>query len=85
MEVVLVIALLSTGRALLLAAIAGVAVLGGVLLVAERMIVTETEQVEATLDELSAALVSNDLPAVLRFIAPAATEVARWPSGACRM
>ena len=75
LEVALAVALLRTGRALLLAAIAGVAVLGGVLLFVERMILTDREQVEATLDDLSATLVTNDVPAVLRFIAPSATEV----------
>ena len=74
-ELVLVVALVPHGRAALLAAISAVAVLTGVLVVVERMVVTETEQVEATLDELSAALVANELPAVLNFIAPSAADV----------
>lgn len=74
-EVLLLAALIRSGRGALLAAVAGVGVLTGLLLLVERLIVTETEQVEATLDELSAALVRNDLNAVLAFISPTANDV----------
>jgi hypothetical protein len=76
-EIVLVLILLSTGRGALLSAIAGVAVLNIVLLVAERVIVTDRERIAASLDELAAALANNDVPAVLEFIAPAATAIRR--------
>jgi hypothetical protein len=74
-EVILVIILLSTGRGALLSAIAGVAVLNIVLLVAERIVVTDRERVAATLDELAATLTTGDTGAVLQFIAPSATEL----------
>jgi hypothetical protein len=74
-EVLLVVALVRSGRGSLLAAIAGVGVLTGALVVVERMIVTETERVEITLDELSAALVRNNLEETLDFIAASAGEV----------
>ncbi|HWC88095.1 MAG TPA: hypothetical protein VG433_00510 [Pirellulales bacterium] len=74
-EVVLVVILISTGRGALLSAIAGVAVLNIVLLVTERIVVTDREQVAATLDELAGALTTGDAPTVLAFIAPSATEL----------
>jgi hypothetical protein len=75
LEVGLVLALVRTGRAVLLAAIAGVGLATALLLVVERMVITETERVENTLDDLSRTLLTNDLPAVLDFIAPSATDV----------
>jgi hypothetical protein len=45
------------------------------LLAVERLVVTDREQVEATLDELMAAVEANDVPAALAFIDPAAVDM----------
>jgi hypothetical protein len=52
-----------------------VVLLTAALLVAEYVIVTPREAVERTLYELAATIEADDLPGVLRFIAPAAAEV----------
>jgi len=69
-EAILGVMLVKTGRgALLLAMIAVLAVvLGGVGL--EALVVTDREQVEATLEGGAAAFEANDLDRVLTFIAP---------------
>lgn len=74
-EALLVVALVRTGRAVLLAGMGLVAafVLAGLL--AERAIVTPREEVENALDGAAAALVANDLPGVLRFLAPDAAQL----------
>lgn len=56
--------------------------LGGVAL--EWLIVTEREEVEQTLDGIAAALESNDLDAVLRYVSPQAAQTrqrAAWAMG----
>jgi hypothetical protein len=70
----LVLYLQTRGRAALVAMLIVVLATGG-LLVVERLIETPREAVERTLDELAAAIEANDLPGVLAFIAPTATEV----------
>ncbi len=71
-EAVLGAALVSTRRGILLLpmALVVVVVLAGVAV--ERWVVTERERVEATLDGVVAALESNDLDRVLRYVAPEA-------------
>lgn len=84
LEVVLGVVLFSTRRAWLAAPMAGVLLLvaGGVWL--ERIYVTEPERVEITLDDLAAALKTNDLAKVERFLAPNAQHTrqrAAWAFG----
>ena len=62
--------LLRTGRGQLLWAMAAVAILAIVLVTVERLVVTDREQVEDTLDRLAAALKKNDAPQVISFISP---------------
>ncbi len=80
LESVLGIILFTTRRGLLVAPMAAVLLLvfGGVWL--ERAYVTETERVEATLDEIAAALKTNDLAKVQSFLAPTATDGQRAPA-----
>ena len=58
-----------------LGAVLGAIVLSGLLLAVERFIVTPREAVEQTLDDLAAAIETDDLPAVLTFIEPNAADV----------
>jgi hypothetical protein len=76
-EAILVIALVRTGRAVLLWAIAGAGLLTGGLLVAERAIVTDNERIADTLDGIARAAEANDLDAILAHVAPNATAVRR--------
>jgi hypothetical protein len=70
-EAVLAIALVKTGRGILLAVIAGVGLLGAGLLVLEWVVVTDKETVADTLTAAAKALEANDVPAVQQFIDPA--------------
>ncbi|MBI3836598.1 MAG: hypothetical protein HY288_01515 [Planctomycetia bacterium] len=65
LEAILAIFLVRSGRAVVIAAMVGVLALTAGLVVLERIIVTQTEQVENTLDEIAGALESNDANAVL--------------------
>lgn len=67
-EALLVLALVKTGRGILLAAIVGVALLGAGLLALEWLVVTDKESVEETLAAAAHALEANDPEAVIRFI-----------------
>ena len=53
----------------------GVVALTLLLVLVERLVVTDREQIEASVVELLLAIEENDLPAVLTWIAPSATEV----------
>lgn len=68
LEVLLAVALVKSGRAMLMLVMAGVLalMLGGVFI--ERMVVTEREQIEATLEGVSQALEANDVEGVLAWI-----------------
>jgi hypothetical protein len=84
LEAVLGTVLLATRRGWLFAPIVAVLLLtlGGVWL--ERAVVTEQERVEITVDNLAAALTSNDLAKVQSFIAPSAhftRQRAAWALG----
>lgn len=71
-EALLAVALVKSGRAVLLLVMVGVLalILGGVLV--ERLVVTEREQIEATLDGVSHELEANDVEGVLSWIDPQA-------------
>ncbi len=71
-EIGLVIALVKSGRGFWLAWIGGVAIVAAGLILVERLIVTEREQVEITLYDAAEAVEKNDINAVMKFIAPAA-------------
>jgi hypothetical protein len=70
LEVVLAIALVRTGRAILIAAMVALLALTASLLVIERMVVTEFEAVEDSLDAVARALESGDVPAVMTSFTP---------------
>lgn len=69
LEVVLGLALVRTGRGIFLAPMALVLALTGGMLVVERLVVTETEEVEDTLATIAAALEANDVPRVMASVA----------------
>jgi hypothetical protein len=71
-EAVLAVALVKTGRGFLLYIMAGVLVVVLALVALERLVVTDRERVEMTLDRCAAALEADDLDALLDGIAPEA-------------
>ena len=83
-EAVLAIALLRSGQGKMLWAMLGVAGLLVVGLVVERLVVTDREAVENTLDTAVAAVEANDLNRLLECISPSAQKTradARWALG----
>jgi len=83
-EAVLGIVLFRTGRGALLWAMLGVLALTLLGVAVERLVVTEKERVEMTLDGITSALEANDLKRVLSFIAPGAVATrsrAAWAMG----
>ena len=76
-EAVLGIALLRTGRAALLWAMGGVLVLVFTGVGLEWLVVTDREQVEATLDAMAAAVAANDREEVLSHVDPSAGDTRR--------
>jgi hypothetical protein len=83
-EAVLAIALLRTGLVKIIGAMVGVLVLALLLVLLERFVVTDFEEVEGTLDEAARRLAANDTEAVLGYISPQATELRRYAEGALR-
>ena len=73
-EAALGVALLRTGRGVLLWIMLAVAAFVGLGVLVERMVVTEREEVEATIYAAAAAVEANDLEGVLRTIAPDAKD-----------
>ena len=73
-EAVLAIALVKTGRGVLLFVMLGVAAVVGGLVLLEWLVVTERERVEMTLDGCARALEANDADRVLSYIAPTAAH-----------
>jgi hypothetical protein len=69
-EIVLVLLLFRTGRAIFIAPIVLVAALVGGLVMVERVVVTEKEEVEDALAGVASALTANDTPAVLAAFTP---------------
>lgn len=74
-EALLAVALVKSGRGALIPAMVGVLAVVGLGVLVERLVVTEREQVEATLDGVAAALEHNDVEGVLRFIDAAAGDI----------
>ncbi len=70
LEIILAIALVRTGRGLILAAMVLVLALLAGMLVIERLVVTETEAVENSLDAVASSLAANDKEAVLAAFSP---------------
>jgi hypothetical protein len=75
LETILVVALVRTGRFVLVWGVVGLGILIGGLLVLERAIVTDNERIRETLDGVAAAVAANDLNGVLALIGPEATKV----------
>ena len=75
----------TTRRGVVLLAMLGVllVVAGGVLL--ERLVVTEVERVEASLDAAAAALAANDLNGALQYVAPSAGQTRSRASQVLRL
>ncbi|MBX9788934.1 MAG: hypothetical protein K2Y37_08450 [Pirellulales bacterium] len=71
-EALLAIALVRTGRGVLLAAMVGVLLVGAAGLLLERFVVTEREEIEAAFDDIADALARDDLNGVLARLAPEA-------------
>src|SRR5688572_28536076 len=69
-EAMLAIALLRTGLAKIIAVMVGVFVVTLLLLLLERVVVTEFEEVELALDSAATALAANDVEKVISFISP---------------
>jgi hypothetical protein len=76
-EAFLLVSFIRSGNLKLFWWIGGTAVLGIVLLVAERFIVTDNERITTTLDGIAAAAQANDLNGILVFVAPEAHDVRR--------
>src|SRR5215211_577876 len=66
---------LRSGRTAWLVAMAGVLVSLALLVVVERAVVTDREQVELTLEEIAVALERNDSDKVVDYILPDQTEL----------
>jgi hypothetical protein len=80
-EAVLAVGLMQTGRGKYLVAMIGVAVVVVIGLVVERLVVTDREAVERTLDAAVVAVRKNDIDGVLNCILPSAKEPreeSRW-------
>jgi len=73
-EAILAILLVQTGRGKFLVAMIGVGALTLLALLVERLIVTDREAVENTLDAAVAAVEANDINRVLAFTAPTAQK-----------
>ena len=77
----LIVALLKTGRAVLVLAILGVVLVVGACVLLEFLVVTERERVEATVYGVAAAMQDNDTNRVLSYISTRAGNVreqAQW-------
>jgi ketosteroid isomerase-like protein len=84
LEAVLLVALVRTGRAVLIWAVVGMGLLTAGLLVVERLVVTDNERIAATLDGVAAAAAANDLNGVLAYIGPDAVEVRKLATDSLR-
>jgi hypothetical protein len=69
-QVALAIALVRTGRGVYLVVMGAAAAITGAALLAERLIVTEREQVEDALESAAVALEANDPPAFMGLVSP---------------
>lgn len=83
-EALLAIALVRTGRAAIVAPMLFVLAVTTGLVILERTIVTESEEVEDALDAVASALEANDLPAVLAAFSPDCTRLGEVRSALSR-
>ena len=74
-EALVVVALIKSGRGVLVLAMIGVLIVIGLGVTIERFVVTDHERIEATLNGVAAALEANDVDGVLSYIDPAATTM----------
>jgi len=73
--VVALVALIKTGRIGFLYGAGGLVLLTALLLLVERRTITVTEEVREVLDDISTELTTDNVPAVLDYIAPAAEGI----------
>jgi hypothetical protein len=78
LEAILAIALVRTGLMKIVGAMVAVLIVTLLLVVLERVVVTEYEEVEAALDEASAAIEANDVERVVSFIAPQEPQLKQY-------
>ena len=83
-EAILAIALLRTGLVKIIGAMVGVLILTVLLLLLERGVVTEFEEIEATLDAAASALAANDVDGVVSHISPQAAQLKQYAERAMR-
>jgi hypothetical protein len=83
-EAMLAIALVRTGLMKIVGAMVAVLIVTLLLVVLERVVVTEYEEVEAALDAASAAIEANDLDRVVSFIAPQQPQLKQYAERAMR-
>ena len=69
-QVVLGIVLWQTGRGWVILVMAGLGIASIALVFVERLLVSPTEEIAETLDEIGAALETNQIDSVLAFVAP---------------
>jgi hypothetical protein len=74
-EAALAVALLRTGRGVLLWWMGGVAIVVLLGVLVERLVVTDRKRVAQTIDGAAAAVEANDLPRLLEYVDPSATQV----------
>ena len=72
---ILIVLLLKTGRGAILAAMAGVALLMGLAVLTDKLIVTERERVANVIYDAAAAAEKNELEEVLKCISPSAPHI----------
>src|SRR5689334_954700 len=75
LELVLAVLVARTGQAKLFVVMAAVALMAVVLVLIERLVVTDREQIEDALAGIASGLVKNDPEAVLVFVSPQATQI----------
>jgi hypothetical protein len=83
-EAVLAIAFLRTGLAKILIAMAGVLAITLLLLLVERVVVTEFEEIEDTLYAAAAAIEAGDVQRVVDYVSPQAPELKQYAERALR-
>lgn len=75
-ELIFLVQLARTRRAVYLAVMGGLAILAAGLVLAERLVVTEREEVEAALDRLVAEVQKDELEPVLELVSPSSPHIA---------
>jgi hypothetical protein len=74
-EGLLAVALVKSGRGALVLVMLGVLTLVGLGVLVERLVVTEREQIEATLEGVCQSLMANDVNGVVSYIDPIAADI----------